>query len=70
MNILRPPHNDRHLADDIFKCIFLKEMYVFLKASINNIQALNQRMCLLRSYTELDHIAKCEGLGVFMMEIR
>ena len=52
-NTLRPSHNCRHFADDIFKCIFLNEnVGVLLKISlkfvpkvwIDNIPALVQMM--------------------------
>ena len=56
-NSLRPRQNDRHFADDIFKCIFLNEnLWISLKISlkfvpkvpINNIQALVQIMAWRR----------------------
>ena len=48
INTLRPRQNGRHFADDIFKCIFLKEniwipikisLKFVPKGSINNIPA-------------------------------
>ena len=57
INTLRPRQNDRHFADDIFKCIFLNEntsisINISLKfvpeGLINNIQALVQIMAWLR----------------------
>ena len=52
LNTLRPRQNRRHFADDIFKCIFLKEnAWISLKITlkvpkvrINNISALVQIM--------------------------
>ena len=53
INSLRPRHNGRHFADDIFRCIFLNENAWILikislkfvpKGSINNIPALVQIM--------------------------
>ena len=32
INILRPRQDGRHFADDIFKCIFLNEMYEFCES--------------------------------------
>ena len=58
INTLRPRHNGRHFADDIFKCIFLNEnIWISLKISlkfvpevrINNIPALVQIMAWRRS---------------------
>ena len=56
-NTMRPRHNGRHFADDIFKCIFLNE-YASIpikisqkfipKGSINNILALVQIMAWCR----------------------
>ena len=49
LNTLRPRQNGRHLADDIFKCIFMNEnawipikisMEFVLKGPINNIPEL------------------------------
>ena len=57
LNTLRPRQNDRHLADDLFKCIFLKEnVWISIKISrkcvtkgpINNITALVQVMAWRR----------------------
>ena len=57
VNTLRPRQNGRHLADDIFKCIFLNEnAWISLKISlkfvpkvqINNIPALVQLMAWRR----------------------
>ena len=56
-NTLRPRQNGRHFADDIFKCIFLKEnVWIPIKISlkfdpkgpINNIPALVQIMAWRR----------------------
>ena len=53
VNTLRPRQNDRHFADDIFKCIFLNETALFFamislnfvpKGRINKISALVQMM--------------------------
>ena len=53
VNTLRPRHNGRHFADDIFKCIFLNEnAWISLKISlkfvprvqINNNPAMVQKM--------------------------
>ena len=58
VNTLRPRQNERHLADDIFKCIFLNEnVWIPIKISlrfvpkgpINNIPALVQIMAWRRS---------------------
>ena len=36
VNTLRPRHNGRHFADDIFKCIFLNEnVWIPIKISMN-----------------------------------
>ena len=57
INTLRPRHNGRHFADDIFKRIFLNEDILILikislkfvpKGSINNIAALVQIMAWRR----------------------
>ena len=57
-NILRPRQNGRHFADDIFKCIFLKEniwisnkisLKFVPKVRINNIPVLGQIMAWRRS---------------------
>ena len=57
INTLRPRHNRRHFADDIFKCIFLNEnVWITIKISlkfapkgpINNIPALVQIMAWRR----------------------
>ena len=49
LNTLRPRQNERHFADDIFKCIFLNEnvcisikisLKLFPRGQINNIPAL------------------------------
>ena len=57
LNTLMPKQNCRHLADDIFKCIFLNEnVWIFLKISpkfvskvrIHNIPALVQIMAWRR----------------------
>ena len=57
VNTLRPSHNRRHFADDIFKCIFLNEnVWILIKISlkfvpkglINNIPALVQIMAWRR----------------------
>ena len=57
INTLRPSRNRRHFADDIFKCIFLKEnVWIPIKISlkivptgpINNILALVQVMAWRR----------------------
>ena len=56
-NILRPRQNARHIPDDIFKCIFLKENVTLSieislkfvhKGPINNIPALVQIMAWRR----------------------
>ena len=58
VNTLRPRQNERHLPDDIFKCIFLNENVSILikisqkfvpKGPINNIPALVQIMAWRRS---------------------
>ena len=57
-NTLKPRHNGRHFADDVFKCIFLNEnVWILLKISlkfvpkgrINNIPALVRIMAWRRS---------------------
>ena len=57
INTLRPRHNGRHFADDIFKCIFLNEnasiaikisLKFVPKGPINNIPALVQIMAWRR----------------------
>ena len=57
VNTLRPRQNERHFADDIFKCIFLNEnIWISIKislkfvpkGSINNIPALVQIMAWRR----------------------
>ena len=57
INTLRPRHNGRHFADDIFKCIFLNEnawipikisLKFVLKGPINYIPALVQIMAWRR----------------------
>ena len=57
LNTLRPRHNGRHLADDIFKCIFLNEnvsisikfsLKFVPKGQINYISALVQIMAWRR----------------------
>ena len=61
-NTLRPRQNDRHLADDIFKCIFLTEnVWISIdislkfvpKVQINNIPALVQIMAWCRPGNKL-----------------
>ena len=56
-NTLRPRQNERHFADDIFKCIFVNEnVWIWVKISlksvsmgpINNIPALVQIMAWRR----------------------
>ena len=56
-NTLRPRQNGRHLADDIFKCIFLNEnirisikisLKIVPKGPINNIPAMVQIMAWRR----------------------
>ena len=58
INTLRPIQSGRRFADDVFKCIFLMEMYefclkfhwsLFLRLPINNIPALVQIMAWRRS---------------------
>ena len=58
LNTLRPRHNGRHFADDIFKCIFLNEnvwnpikisLKFVPKGPINYIPALVQIMAWRRS---------------------
>ena len=57
LNTMRPRHNGRHFADDVFKCIFLNEKVLIsikisqnlvLKCSINHIPALVQIMAWRR----------------------
>ena len=57
VNTLRPRHNGRHFADDVFKCIFVNENgWILLKISlkfvpkgpINNIPSLVQVMAWRR----------------------
>ena len=39
VNTLRPRPNDRHFADDIFKCIFLKEnLWISTKISLKYVR--------------------------------
>ena len=37
-NTLRPRQNDRHFADDIFKCLFaLENVWIWIKISLNSV---------------------------------
>ena len=75
INTLRPRQNERHLADDIFKCILLNEnvwirieisLKFIPKGPINNIPALVQIMAWHRSDAAIIWINGVQFIDAYM----